>query len=68
MVIEPELRCVSLVTASLTEGRMALTSQISEYDSQWPCMFDAEKARLERVFQANGVEFHHVGSTGSEQD
>ncbi|POO49130.1 GrpB family protein [Agrobacterium rosae] len=43
-------------------------SQISEYDSQWPCMFDAEKARLERVFQANGVEFHHVGSTGSEQD
>lgn len=42
---------------------MALTSQISEYDRQWPCMFDAEKARLEGVFEAKGVEIHHVGST-----
>lgn len=42
---------------------MALTSQISEYDNQWPCMFDAEKARLEGVFGAKAVEIHHVGST-----
>ena len=42
---------------------MALTSQISEYDCRWPDMFDAEKARLERVFGSRSVEIHHVGST-----
>lgn len=42
---------------------MPLTSKISAYDSRWPVMFDAEKARLESVFAPGPVDFHHVGST-----
>lgn len=42
---------------------MALTSQISEYDSKWPNMFNAEKTRLEGVFGSHAVDIHHVGST-----
>lgn len=42
---------------------MALTSQISDYDDQWPCLFEAEKTRLKKIFDAKSVEIHHVGST-----
>lgn len=42
---------------------MALTSRISEYDNQWPRMFDAEKTRLEGALGAKAVEIHHAGST-----
>ncbi|MBP2461472.1 MULTISPECIES: GrpB family protein [unclassified Rhizobium] len=42
---------------------MALTSKISEYDRQWPSMFEAERARLAAVFEAKAVDIHHVGST-----
>lgn len=42
---------------------MVLTSQIAEYDSRWPSMFIAERARLEGVFGSKAVDIHHVGST-----
>lgn len=42
---------------------MALTSQITPYDDRWPSLFDAEKARLQKVFVPRVVEIHHVGST-----
>jgi GrpB-like predicted nucleotidyltransferase (UPF0157 family) len=42
---------------------MALTSQISEYDNEWPNRFTAEKARIEAVFGSKAVDIHHVGST-----
>jgi GrpB-like predicted nucleotidyltransferase (UPF0157 family) len=45
------------------ESMMALTSKISEYDSQWPEKFDSEKARLEDVFGTKVIGIHHVGST-----
>lgn len=42
---------------------MALTSKIIPYDSQWPLMFDEEKERLLRVFEARVICIHYVGST-----
>ncbi|MGV1915632.1 GrpB family protein [Rhizobium sp. 22-785-1] len=42
---------------------MALTSKITPYDDQWPSLFDAEKARIQRVFAPHVVEIEHVGST-----
>ncbi|MGP4797922.1 GrpB family protein [uncultured Agrobacterium sp.] len=42
---------------------MALTSKITPYDDRWPSLFDAEKARVQRVFAPHVVEIEHVGST-----
>lgn len=42
---------------------MGLTSKISPYDPRWPAMFQAEKHRLLRIFEAELVGIHHVGST-----
>jgi GrpB-like predicted nucleotidyltransferase (UPF0157 family) len=42
---------------------MALTSQITPYDDRWPSLFDAEKVRVQRVFEPYVLEIEHVGST-----
>lgn len=42
---------------------MPLTSKITDYDSRWPAMFEAEKTRLETVFAPGSADFRHVGST-----
>lgn len=42
---------------------MALTSQTTPYDDQWPSLFDAEKVRVQSVFAPHVVEIEHVGST-----
>jgi len=45
---------------------MALTSQLAEYNPQWPSFFDAEKARLIPIFGNELEAIHHVGSTAIE--
>ncbi len=42
---------------------MALTSQITPYNEQWPSMFLAERRLLAEVFGPDLIEIHHVGST-----
>ncbi len=42
---------------------MALTSQITPYNDQWPSMFLAEKRLIADVFGSDLIEIHHVGST-----
>lgn len=42
---------------------MALTSTITPYQIQWPDMYRAEAARLERVFGSALKSIHHIGST-----
>lgn len=42
---------------------MALTSQITPYNEQWPSMFLAESRLLAEVFGPDLIGIHHVGST-----
>lgn len=42
---------------------MALTSQITPYNDQWPSMFLAEKRLIADVFGSDLIAIHHVGST-----
>ncbi len=42
---------------------MALTSQITPYNEQWPSMFVAERRLIAKVFEPDLIEIHHVGST-----
>lgn len=42
---------------------MALTSQITSYNEQWPSMFLAERLLLAEVFGPDLIGIHHVGST-----
>jgi GrpB-like predicted nucleotidyltransferase (UPF0157 family) len=42
---------------------MALTSDICDYDPQWPAMFEAERLRIQQKLAPFVREIHHVGST-----
>ncbi len=42
---------------------MALTSQITPYNEQWPSMFLAESRLIADVFEPDLIGIHHVGST-----
>jgi len=42
---------------------MSLTSDICDYDPQWPAMFEAEKLRIQQKLAQFVREIHHVGST-----
>ncbi|WP_320196463.1 GrpB family protein [Agrobacterium rosae] len=42
---------------------MALSSQITPYNEQWPSMFLAEKRLIADVFGSDLIAIHHVGST-----
>jgi GrpB-like predicted nucleotidyltransferase (UPF0157 family) len=42
---------------------MSLTSDICDYDPQWPAMFEAERLRIQEKLGHLVREIHHVGST-----
>ena len=42
---------------------MPLTSAITDYDENWPRLFDVEADRLRPIFENTNVAIHHVGST-----
>jgi GrpB-like predicted nucleotidyltransferase (UPF0157 family) len=42
---------------------MSLTSDICDYDPQWPAMFEAERLRIQQMLGPLVREIHHVGST-----
>jgi GrpB-like predicted nucleotidyltransferase (UPF0157 family) len=42
---------------------MSLTSDICDYDPQWPAMFEAERLRIQQKLGHLVREIHHVGST-----
>src|SRR5262245_23544974 len=42
---------------------MSLTSDICDYDPQWPAMFEAERRRIQEKLGHLVREIHHVGST-----
>ena len=42
---------------------MALTSEISPYNPQWPLLFTAENRRIVEGFGAELIGTHHIGST-----
>lgn len=45
---------------------MPLTSSITDYDKNWPRLYEAEAKRLRPIFGDAFVEIHHVGSTAVE--
>lgn len=45
---------------------MALTSQISLYDSQWPVFFQVTRQQISNAFGPELMAIHHVGSTAVE--
>jgi GrpB-like predicted nucleotidyltransferase (UPF0157 family) len=48
----------------MTQGQlMALTSEISPYNPQWPLLFTAENRRIAEGFGAELIGTHHIGST-----
>jgi GrpB-like predicted nucleotidyltransferase (UPF0157 family) len=42
---------------------MSLTSNICDYDPQWPAMFEEERLRIQEKLRHLVREIHHVGST-----
>jgi GrpB-like predicted nucleotidyltransferase (UPF0157 family) len=42
---------------------VSLTSDICDYDPQWPALFEAEKLRIQEKLGHLVREIHHVGST-----
>jgi GrpB-like predicted nucleotidyltransferase (UPF0157 family) len=42
---------------------MSLTSEICDYDPQWPALFEAERRRIQQKLGQVVLEIHHVGST-----
>jgi GrpB-like predicted nucleotidyltransferase (UPF0157 family) len=42
---------------------MSLTSDIGDYDPQWPALFEAERLRIQEKLGHFVREIHHVGST-----
>lgn len=42
---------------------MSLTSDVCDYDPQWPAMFEAERLRIQQKLGHLVREIHHVGST-----
>ena len=42
---------------------MSLTSDICDYDPQWPALFEAERLRIQEKLGHLVREIHHVGST-----
>ena len=42
---------------------MPLTSDICEYDPQWPAMFEAERTQIQKKIGDFILAIHHVGST-----
>ena len=44
-------------------GTMSLTSDIRDYDPQWPALFEAEKLKIRKSSVSLVREIHHVGST-----
>jgi GrpB-like predicted nucleotidyltransferase (UPF0157 family) len=42
---------------------MPLTSDICDYDPQWPAIFEAERLRIQQKLGHLVREIHHVGST-----
>ncbi|HBN95945.1 MAG TPA: hypothetical protein DDZ66_06575 [Firmicutes bacterium] len=36
---------------------------VTEYNPQWPALFEAEAAHLRRVFGSELLQIHHIGST-----
>jgi GrpB-like predicted nucleotidyltransferase (UPF0157 family) len=48
----------------MTQGQlMALTSEISPYNPQWPLLFTAENRRIAEGFGTELIGTHHIGST-----
>lgn len=45
------------------QRKMSLTSDICDYDPQWPAMFEAERVRIQQKLGHLVREIHHVGST-----
>ncbi|GAB7528937.1 hypothetical protein PS3A_13460 [Pseudomonas sp. 3A(2025)] len=45
---------------------MALTSQISLYDSQWPMLFQVTRQQVTKAFGSELMAIHHAGSTAVE--
>ena len=39
---------------------------VSEYDGNWPRLFEEEAARISRVFHPLPIQLHHIGSTSVE--
>ena len=44
-------------------GTMSLTSDIRDYDPQWPALFEAERLKIQEELGHLVREIHHVGST-----